>query len=422
MNQSVFRFRELWVFLFLFLSWSNASWAAEPKVQILSPKDGSRITQEQNSVLVSGKVATDGGRTPNVDIVFVIDISGSTSMYAGVDFGDLSQVPDNSGSIGFGRPQFSIGGFGVGHPPFRNLRNSILAAEVGAARRLLLQLNSQTTRIGVVTFSEGAKVVQPLINDFERVRRVLDDILRAGPYGGTNMAEGIRTAITELIGIGASEKRTDAVRVEFLLTDGFPTMPIGGGRQVTEEDTNFAINAARLAGKAGIKVHVFALGEEALSYPRAAVGIAKESGGIYTPVSRAADVLAVVENISIVGVDYVQIINQTTGQKATQLRLAADGFFSSAVPVAQGLNQIEVFARASDGSSKRDSVSIYYQPGNQRSLDLEVFLEKEKNLKLEVERLGKSQAEIQRETEKSREDSLGRSQQLPPPPTEGPPR
>jgi Mg-chelatase subunit ChlD len=422
MNQSVFRFRELWVFLFVFLCWYNASWAAEPKVQILSPKDGSRITQEQNSVLVSGKVATDGGRTPNVDIVFVIDISGSTSQYAGADFGDLSQLPDNSGSIGFGRPQFSIGGFGIGQPPFRNLRNSILAAEVGAARRLLLQLNSQTTRIGVVTFSEGAKVVQPLTNDFERVRRVLDDILRAGPYGGTNMAEGIRTAITELIGIGASEKRTDAVKVEFLLTDGFPTMPIGGGRQVTEEDTNFAINAARLAGKAGIKVHVFALGEEALSYPRAAVGIAKESGGIYTPVSRAADVLAVVENISIVGVDYVQIVNQTTGQKATQLRLAADGFFSSAVPVAQGLNQIEVFARASDGSSKRDSVSIYYQPGNQRSLDLEVFLEKEKNLKLEVERLGKSQAEIQRETEKSREDSLGRSQQLPPPPTEGPPR
>jgi Mg-chelatase subunit ChlD len=421
MNQSVFRFRELWVFLFLFLSWSNASWAAEPKVQILSPKDGSRITQEQNSVLVSGKVATDGGRSPNVDIVFVIDISGSTSQYAGADFGDLSQLPDNSGSIGFGRPQLSIGGFGMGQPSVRNLRNSILAAEVGAARRLLLQLNSQTTRIGVVTFSEGAKVVQPLTNDFQRVRRVLDDILRAGPYGGTNMAEGIRTAITELLGIGASEKRTDAVRVEFLLTDGFPTMPIGGGRQVTEEDTNFAINAARLAGKAGIKVHVFALGEEALSYPRAAVGIAKESGGIYTPVSRAADVLAVVENISIVGVDYVQIINQTTGQKATQLRLAADGFFSSAVPVAQGLNQIEVFARASDGSSKRDSVSIYYQPGNQRSLDLEVFLEKEKNLKLEVERLGKSQAEIQRETEKSREDSLGRSQQLPPP-TEGPPR
>jgi Mg-chelatase subunit ChlD len=420
MNRSLFRFRELW-FAFVFVVWSNGAWAAEPRVQILSPKDGSRITQEQNAVLISGKVAMDAARSSNVDIMLVIDVSGSTSQYAGADFGDLSQLPDNSpGSFGFGRPQISIGGIGLGQPPIRNLRNSILAAEVAAARRLLLQLNAQTTRIGVVSFSEGAKLLQPLTHDFEQVRRALDDILRVGPYGGTNMAEGIRAAITELLGLGISEKK-DAVKVEFLLTDGFPTMPIGGGKRAAPEDTNFAINAARLAGKAGIKVHVFALGEEALSYPRAAVGIAKESGGTYTPVSRAADVLAVVENISVVGVDYVQIVNQTTGEKATQLRLAADGFFSSAVPVAEGRNQIDVFARASDGSTKRDSVSIYYQSGTQRSLDLEVFLEREKNLKLEVERLGRSQAEIQRETEKSREDGLGRSQRLPPQ-TEGPPR
>ena len=415
MDQFLFRFREFWFLWLVFLFYSNGLWAAEPRVQILSPKDGSRITQEQNSVLISGKVATDLGRSPNVDIVFVIDISGSTSQYAGADFGDMGPLPDNSGSFGLGRPQiFAMGGIGIGQPSFRNLRNSILAAEVAASRRLLLQLNSETTRIGVVTFGEGAQVLQPLTHDFEQVRRVLDDILRAGPYGGTNMAEGIRAAITELMGLGKSEKKTDTIKVEFLLTDGFPTMPIGGGRRAAPEDTDFAINAARLAGKAGIKVHVFALGEEALSYPRAAVGIAKASGGTYTPVSRPADVLAVVENISLVGVDYVQVVNQTTGQKATQLRLAADGFFSSAVPVAEGRNQIDVFARASDGSTKRDSVSLFYQSGNQRSLDLEVFLEREKNLKLEVERLGRSPAEIQKETEKSREDGLGRSQQLPP--------
>jgi Mg-chelatase subunit ChlD len=420
MNQSN-RFRELWLLLLVFLCWPQALGAAEPRVQILSPKDGSRITQEQNSVLVSGKVTTDLGRSTNVDIIFVIDISGSTSQYAGIDFGDLSQFPDNSGSYGFGRPQISIGGIGMGQPPVRNLRNSILAAETAAARRLLLQLNSQTTRIGVVTFGEGAKVLQPLTHDFELVRRVLDNILRSGPYGGTNMAEGIRTAITELMGLGSSEKRPDTIKVQFLLTDGFPTMPIGGGRRAAPEDTNFAISAARLAGKAGIKIHVFALGEEALSYPRAAVGIAKESGGTYTPVSRAADVLAVVENISVVGVEYVQVVNQTTGQKATHLRLAADGFFSSAVPVAEGRNQIDVFARASDGSTKRDSLSIYYEPGNQRSLELQVFLERERNLKLEVERLGRSPEDIQKEAERKREDGLGQSQRLPPP-TEGPPR
>ena len=420
MNQSS-RFRELCLVLLVLLSWPKALAAAEPRVQILSPKDGSRITQEQDSVLISGKVATDLGRSSNVDIMLVIDISGSTSQYAGVNFGDLSPVPDNSGSFGFGRPQISMGGIGLGQPPIRNLRNSILAAEVAAARRLLLQLNSQTTRTGVVTFSEGAKVLQPLTHDFERVRRVLDDILRNGPYGGTNMAEGIRMAIAELMGLGSSEKRPDAIKVQFLLTDGFPTMPIGGGRRAAPEDTDFAINAARLAGKAGIKAHVFALGEEALSYPRAAVGIAKESGGTYTPVSRAADVLAVVENISAVGVEYVQVVNQTLGQKATHLRLAADGFFSAAVPVKEGRNQIEVFARASDGSTKRDSLSIYYEPGNQRSLDLQVFLERERNLKLEVERLGRNPEEIQKEAEKQREDSVGQSQRVPPS-TEGPPR
>jgi len=406
-----------WVLLF---SVPMAKGAAEPKVQILSPKEGSSITQQQNSILISGKVASQAARSENVDIMFIIDISGSTSQYAGVDFGDFGQLPDSSSSSGFGWPQITIRGFGLGPPPIRNLRNSILAAEVGAARRLLVQLNSQTTRVGIITFSEGARVLQPLTRDFDHVRRVLDSVLAAGPNGGTNMVEGIRTGISELMGFGSSEKRAEAVKAEFLLTDGFPTLPIGRGR-VTPEDTDLAINAARLAGKASIKVHVFALGEEALSYTRAAVGIAHESGGTYTLVSRAADVLAVVENISVVGVEYVQIVNQTTGQKATQTRLAADGFFSSAVQVVEGRNQIDVIARASDGSTGRDSITLYYQSGNQKSLELEVFLEREKNLKLQVERLGKSQAEIQQETERNREDSLRRPQQLPPA-TEGPPR
>ena len=187
--------------------------AAEPRVQILSPKDGSRISQEQNSIFVSGKVARDAGRSANVDIFLVIDVSGSTSMYAGMNLGDADQPPDSSG---FGMPQITIGGMSIGKPPVRNLRNSILAAEVAAARRLLLQLNSQTTRIGVLTFSEGAKLMQPLTHDFEQVRRILDDILRAGPYGGTNMVEGIRMGITELMGLGTSEKRIDAVKVQFL--------------------------------------------------------------------------------------------------------------------------------------------------------------------------------------------------------------
>jgi von Willebrand factor type A domain len=410
-------------FAWLFLSWllwlPNGSWGAEPKVQIQSPKEGSRIVQDQEMVLISGKVSTQGERTPNVDIFFVLDISGSTANYAGVDLGDAN-LP-SSGSTRWGRPQISIFGGGLGGPPMRDLRNSILAAEVAASRRLLSQLNAQTTRVGVITFSQDARLVQPLTHDFERVKQSLDDIYMAGPSGGTHMASGIRLAIKELAGLGVSERRTDAVKVQFLLTDGYPTLPIGAGRRVTVEDTDLAVNAARISGKAGIKVHVFALGDEALSYPGAAVGIAKESGGIFTPVVRAGDILAILENVSVVGVDFVQVYNETLGQKASYLRLAADGFFSSSVPVVEGLNRIQVTARAGDGAIGRDSVSIYYQRGQQRSLDLEVFIEKEKNLKLEVERLGRSKEDIQREIDQGREESLRRSQR-PPPAAEGPPR
>lgn len=398
----------------------NGSWAVEPRVQIHSPKDGSRIVQDRNSILISGKVSTQGARTPNVDILFVLDISGSTANYAGIDLGDSTDLPADG--IGLGKPQIRIfgGGFGISGPPIRNLRNSILAAEVTATRRLLSQLNPQTTRVGLIVFSEEAKLLLPLTHDFQEVKQALEGVLMAGPFGGTNIVEGIRMAVRELAGLGRSERRTDAVKVQFLLTDGFPTLPIGGGKKLTIEDTNLAIGAARVSGKAGIKVHVFALGEEALSYPAAAVGIARESGGIYTPVVRPADILTILENISVVGVDYVEVINETTGQKALQMRLAADGFFSAALPMAEGLNRIQVLARASDGLSGRDSISVYYLPGDQRSLELEIFMEKEKSLKLEVERLGRGREEIQKEIERSREESLRRSQE-PPPKSAGPP-
>ena len=205
------------------------------------------------------------------------------------------------------------------------------------------------------------------------------------------------------------------------MTDGLPSLPTGDGRGVAETDVQLTVNAARLAGRAGIKIHVFGLGEEVVNFPWAVQGIAKESGGTYTPLARPADVLAIMDQISVVGVDYVQIVNQTSGQKAANLRLAADGFFAAALPVVEGKNQIDVLARASDGSNSRASISVFYQSGTQKSLELEIFLEREKKLKLEVDRLGKSPEEIQRDAERQRQESLRRPQQLPPP-SEGPPR
>ena len=269
------------------------------------------------------------------------------------------------------------------------MRNSILAAEIVASRRLLSQLNPETTRVGVITFAKEVWVRQLLTHNFEEVRHALDSIYKRGPFGGTNMVDAISVATDELLGKGESEKYLDSIKTVLFLTDGFPTLPTGGCI-CNQADTDLAIDAARKAGTAGINVHVFALGEEALSNPRAAVGIAKESGGTYTAVTRPADVLAVVDKVSAVGIDSIQVTNETNGQRALQSRLAVDGFFASAVPVVEGLNRIQVLGWTRDGSVGRDTITVRYEPGEKRSLELEVFLEREKNLKLEVERLGKS--------------------------------
>jgi hypothetical protein len=256
----------------------------------------------------------------------------------------------------------------------------------------------------VITFREDAWLKQPLTHDFNDVRSTLDLIYKSGPgggglAGGTHMASGILLGTRELLGKGQSEKYLDSIKTLVLLTDGAPTLPTGDRKA----DEDLAISAALLAGKAGIEVHVIGLGKGAVSYPRAAFGIAKESGGTYTAVTRPADVLAVVDNLSVVGVDSLQVTNETMGQKALRSRLAADGFFASAVPVVEGLNRIQVLARSSDGSVGRDTITVRYEPGGNRSLELEIFLEKEKSLKLEVERLGKSPDQIQREVDRIRE-------------------
>jgi len=405
----------LWLLLALFVI-PGLSGAAEPKLQILSPQNGARISQNQNVILLSGKVAGDAARSTNVDILFLIDVSLSTAHYAGVDFPDLADLPAlyiSPGESGT-RPQISMSGGGInvgsGNAPSFNLRNSIFAAEIVASRRMLSRLDVGTTRVGVVTFSDGAQVRQPLTHDFERAGQVLDEIYRAGPNGGTNMVEGIRVGIKELLGLGASEKRIDAIKTQLLLTDGLPSLPVGQGKRSTPEDTKLAINAARISGKAGMSVHVFGLGKELVDYPRAANGIARESGGSYIPLLRPADLLLAMETISAVDVHSVQVLNRTTGQRANRTRLGADGLFGAAVPVAEGANHIEVFARSSGGATNRADITVYYETGSQKSLDLEIFLEKEKRLHVEVERLGKTREEVQIEIGR-RQQSVSRGQE-----------
>src|SRR5262245_37567739 len=77
----------------LLITFANRTTGAELTVKIRSPKDGSRVIQEQSYILIGGKVTTEASGLGNVDIFLVLDVSGSTAHYAGADFAEFSQLP-----------------------------------------------------------------------------------------------------------------------------------------------------------------------------------------------------------------------------------------------------------------------------------------------------------------------------------------
>ncbi|HEV8719613.1 MAG TPA: hypothetical protein VGW77_03125 [Candidatus Binatia bacterium] len=54
------------------------------------------------------------------------------------------------------------------------------------------------------------------------------------------------------------------------------------------------------------------------------------------------------------------------------------GSISVALIAKSSSARLQVLARSSDGSIGRDTITVHYQPGGMRSLDLEVFLERER--------------------------------------------
>ena len=128
---------------------------------------------------ISGKVTAEAARSNNTVILLVLDASGSTAEYAGVDFPEFSQLSN------FYLDRRKLGGWNPrcpGRPGPHNLRDSILSAEVVASRRLLSQLDPTTTRVGVITFGKQARLRQALTHDFDEVRSSLDLIYKRGPY------------------------------------------------------------------------------------------------------------------------------------------------------------------------------------------------------------------------------------------------
>jgi hypothetical protein len=360
------------------IAWPGVT-AGEPPAEayFTAPADGA-VVQGPPWVRVTGR--TRGAivaASPAIDVMLVIDISGSTRNSASKKDVGLFD------GLFSGRP-----GNGL----------TILDAELEAGRAFLGASDPATTRVGVVVFagtyafltgaatpgSKNAWLEQPLTADYEAVRAALSRIAKRGPGGGTDMAAGLRLAIRELLALAdaRSPARDQARKVAMLLSDGFPTLPYGLASVMDDEDVEVTLSAARIAAKGGIVIHSFCLGPEALSAPLACREAAHLTGGTYHPIERPADIVSVLPRTPVGRVEVITVRNATTGLLARAVSVGADGAFSAEVELAPGANQLVVELL---GPGPRVSSAIVVHYGS-RDVNIEVTKPREPKLEIQIER------------------------------------
>ncbi len=214
-----------------------------------------------------------------VDVLLLLDTSVSTNDMTGVDL-------NGNGVVGKRRPWEVFGGSDAG--------DSILQAEVRAARHLLRQLDPRNARVGLVSFASRQGPVRtdavtevPLTADYEQVDAALSRVLARGANGATNLAAGVDRATVELLGLEGALSVPDPIadRLVFLLTDGRLTRPYGPG--YTVENRAAVARAAVRADGAGIRFHTFAIGSRPPEDPRTVSELAALTGGRFSAVQDA---------------------------------------------------------------------------------------------------------------------------------------
>ncbi len=347
---------------------AQASDGTRVHVEIEYPSPGALISGEACGTFVAGRALALHGDLHRFDVVLVIDTSRSTIDPTGADINGNGVIGEpRLGALG---SFFDAGSTDPG--------DSILAAEVAAARQLLRGLDPRSTRVSVVTFAgdpPGARggfimhrrraaaiTLEPLTSDFARIERALLSVLMTEPEGSTHMAAGVDQATIELVGLRGARSTSDpdSEKVVFFFTDGQPTLPYGPGFEA--DNVRAVLRAADRSRRGEIRIHSFAIGPHALDGPIAPVEMAARTNGYFTPVRHPGDLVDVVEQVSFANLREVTLRNLTTGEPAERFRTTADGSWAGFVRTVAGANRIEIRAKADDGIEASSEVEVRIDP------------------------------------------------------------
>jgi hypothetical protein len=210
--------------------------------------------------------------------------------------------------------------------------------------------------------SRPAYTMVALTNEYERVDATLDEILATEPEGNTHMAAGVDQATIELAGLRGAASRVDpdSEKIVFFFTDGQPTLPYGP--EAEADNVRAVLRAANRAHRAGIRIHSFAVGPEALEGPISTVEMASRTDGYFTPVRNPGDLANVVEDVNIANLDSVDLQNRTTKKGARYFRATADGSWAGFVDLDNGKNLLNAKAVADDGATGDRDLDVRLDP------------------------------------------------------------
>ena len=333
----------------------------QPWLEVTAPRE-KRSSTSLPLIEVKGWASARRGRAH--DLVIVLDLSDSSVRSSGLDL-------DGDGSSGRTDPEFlawlaeqqGVRGALVERLQEVDLDDSILMAEVAAAEALIQRLDSRVFRIGIVVFSDSARVAAPLGSPRGRLTGALWEIRRGffEELRGTNFGDAIQMAHAELVpdpGDGGERRASpeDRERSILFLSDGAPTLPVHADRAQVH-----ALQAAHAAAAADIRIYSFALGREAEEALEVYRRMAILSGGRFEKIGRPADAIARLRRVDLADLEELRVLNRTNGKPVRALRIFPDGSFDGFIELAPGKNLVEFTAKARDGnvtSVSRDVTSL----------------------------------------------------------------
>lgn len=275
-------------------------------VRLLSPPNG-HITAT-SEVVIEGFASDNPKRGPAIDLLFVLDSSGS------------------------------LGGAG-GIPPTdpQDFRSQ------GAIHLIEKLPPTADIRIGVVDFDGVASLVAPLSEDRRAAIEAIQSLDQDGP---TNISGGIDLANTELILRG----RQGAAKAEVVFTDG--QQPLHDSRFGNDFDPSVIDEAAQ----AGIVIHTLGLGGEISEVDLEK--IAQKTGGRFIHVTDPSSLPQAFDHLDPLPSGVEKVILKAEGLKE-EIRLPLfGGYFGGVVPLKPGPNLIEARAISRRGEIAIDQILI----------------------------------------------------------------